>query len=108
MNDLKNKISSMKKIFFLVSTCFLMLIAISGCGPSRVVVRERPLAPIYSRPGAPGPNYVWVEGEWIRHRNNYVYRRGYWAHQRYGHMYYIPGKWISDRNGWVWSPGHWR
>lgn len=98
----------MKKIFLILSTCFLLLISISGCGPSQVVVRERPIAPRYERPVPPGPGFVWVTGEWVRHRNGYVYRKGYWAHQRYGHMYYIPGKWVSKRQGWVWTPGHWR
>ena len=98
----------MKKIISLLSALFFVMIFITSCGPSAVVVRERPYAPRYERPAAPGPNYVWVAGEWVTHRNGYVYRQGYWAYQRPRHMFYIPGQWQNRRHGWVWIHGHWQ
>lgn len=96
----------MKNRFGLLAICIALMVA--GCGPSRMVVLERPVAPVYAMPAAPGPGFVWVSGEWVYRRNNYVYRRGHWARQHYGHMYYVPGKWESRGQGWRWVPGHWR
>ena len=72
----------MKKLFSTVSLLLAILIFIAGCGPSSVVVRTQPAPPVYARPAAPGANYVWVEGEWIRRGHGYVYREGYWTAPR--------------------------
>ena len=98
----------MKKFLFLISIFTFMAIFIAGCGPSSVVVRDRPYPPRYSQPLAPGPNYIWVSGEWIPRHGRYVYRKGYWVRPRPGHYNYVEGHWQSRRRGWVWIPGHWR
>jgi hypothetical protein len=97
----------MKKIISLVSIYFIIIIFLGGCGPSSVVVRTQPPPPVYVRPVAPGGNYVWVDGEWISHRHNYVYRQGYWAAPRPGYRQFITGHWQQKRQGWYWIPGHW-
>ncbi len=97
----------MKKILFFVTTLIFITIFIAGCRPS-YVVRDRPYAPRYSQPLAPGPGYIWVSGEWVPRHGTYQYRRGYWAPARRGHMNYVEGHWQSRRGGWVWMPGHWR
>jgi hypothetical protein len=98
----------MKRTIFLLSTLFFVFIFISGCGPSVVVVRERPLPPRYSQPLAPGPNYIWVSGEWLGRRGGYEYRQGYWVVARPGHLHYIEGHWQRRRHGWFWVRGYWR
>ncbi len=98
----------MKKIFLLLSTLFFILIYVAGCGPTAVVVRERPYPPpMYVRPVAPAPNYIWVSGEWIYRGNGYVYRQGYWRAPRPRYHYYTEGHWQQRRQGWVWIHGHW-
>ncbi|MEP7252169.1 MAG: hypothetical protein ABI683_07305 [Ginsengibacter sp.] len=85
----------------------LILILLAGCGPSEVVVRSRPVAPVYVRPVAPRPNYVWVEGNWIKRGHHYVYRRGYWVAPRASYHQYQSGHWEQRRNGWYWVSGRW-
>ena len=84
-----------------------MLIFFAGCKSSRVVVRERPVPPHYSQPLAPGPNYVWHSGEWIRHRHTYIYKQGFWIKAHPGQRYYSSGHWQRRRDGWIWIPGYW-
>lgn len=97
----------MKKILSTAGILFFILLFMAGCGPSYVVVGTRPVAPVYARPIAPGPNYIWVEGEWIRSGRGYVYNRGYWAPPRARYHRYIPGHWQQRRNGWFWVRGRW-
>jgi hypothetical protein len=97
----------MKKLFSTLALFILVLIFATGCGPSSVTVRTRPVAPVYARPAAPGGNYVWIDGEWIRSGRDYVYRRGFWAAPRARYHQYIPGHWQQRRHGWIWVSGHW-
>ena len=66
----------MKKLFSILVFLFIVLIFISGCGPSSITVSTRPVAPVYARPAAPGVGYVWVQGEWVRRGHGYIYREG--------------------------------
>jgi hypothetical protein len=97
----------MKKIIFLLISLLFILLFNSGCGPSAIAVRERPAPPVYVRPMAPSPAYFWVDGDWVRHGNGYVYRKGYWVKPRPGRRNYVPGHWQPKRQGWVWIRGHW-
>ena len=85
----------------------IFLIFLAGCGPSAVVVRSRPETPVYVRPIAPRPNYIWIDGDWMRRSNGYVYRHGYWAQPRARHHQYREGHWQQRRGGWYWAPGRW-
>ena len=97
----------MKKLFSTIVILLIVLFSITGCGPSYVTVRSRPVAPAYARPIAPGANYVWIDGEWIRSGHGYIYRKGYWAAPRPRYRQYISGHWQQRRGGWYWVPGHW-
>jgi WXXGXW repeat (2 copies) len=97
----------MKKLFSILVFLFIVLIFISGCGPSSLIVSTRPVAPVYARPAAPGVGYVWVQGEWVRSGHGYIYKQGYWAAPRARYHQYIPGHWQRRRHGWFWVPGHW-
>jgi hypothetical protein len=81
-------------------------IAFVSCGPGRVVVRERPVEPIYVRPVRPNPSYIWVEGGYVRSGHGYVYRQGYWAAPKRGRVYH-KGYWKKTRKGYVWVNGGW-
>ncbi|MDQ2719788.1 MAG: hypothetical protein M3Z26_08530 [Bacteroidota bacterium] len=97
----------MKKIIFFLSILFFISIFIAGCGPSQIIVSQRPAIPAYVRPAPPSPFYVWVGGDWVWNGRGYVYRNGYWAPPRPGHGHYVPGHWRQKRQGWVWTRGHW-
>ncbi len=97
----------MKKIVF-VAPLILMFIFITGCRPAKVVIKERPMEPHYAQPLAPGPNYIWHNGEWIRYGNTYVYHKGFWMKALSNHRHYIAGNWQRRRGGWVWMQEPWR
>ncbi|MEO8766540.1 MAG: hypothetical protein ABI416_19725 [Ginsengibacter sp.] len=97
----------MKKLIATFGILGIIAIFLAGCGPSAVVVRTQPPPPLYSRPIAPGGNYVWVDGEWVGRRHGYVYRQGYWAPPRRRYHHYLSGHWQQKRQGWYWVPGRW-
>lgn len=95
----------MKRIFFaflLIITAFIF----DACGPAEITVTSRPSPPVYVRPATPGPDYVWIEGDWIGRGGRYHWREGHWARRRHG--VWISGSWESRGNGWYWHRGHWR
>jgi len=81
------------------------VISFTGCAGD-LWVTERPVEPVYVRPVAPGPDYVWVDGEWYISGGRYTYRNGYWAHPR-GRSWQA-GSWQNRGNSWHWQRGHWR
>ena len=101
------KIFFMKKSISFISILLAILFFLTGCVPSSVVVRTQPAPPVYVRPAAPGGNYVWVDGEWIRRGHGYVYRQGYWSAPRTRYHNYVSGHWQQKRQGWYWVPGRW-
>lgn len=94
----------MKSLISLSLAVFLLL---TGCSPSRNTVVEQPVAPVYQRPVAPGPTYVWIDGDWRWHGGNYVYRNGYWAKPR-AKKTYVAGAWVKTNKGYYWRKGTWK
>ena len=92
-----------KNVFILV----FALVAISSCGPSRVVVKERPVAPYVVRTAPPYPNAVWIDGEWRRRGGRYQYVQPHYVSPRNGRAW-VPGHWVTTRRGNVWVKGNWR
>jgi len=105
LNLLTRKFNRMKKLLRLIPVVMLLSV-FSSCGPSRVVVTDRPNPPVEVRPAAPYPNYVWIDGEWIANGGSYTWRSGYWAAPRAGHVW-VGGSWAARGNGWYWVRGHW-
>ena len=95
----------MKKIFVAVMSLFFVLI-LTSCGPSRVVVSDRPNAPYRARPSSPGGGYVWINGDWYWSNGRYSYREGYWSRPR-GHRAWHEGRWERRGSGWYWRKGRW-
>ena len=77
---------------------------LASCGPR--VVPTRPPDVVYSRTHSPGPQYVWVSGDWIWSGGKYHWREGYWAKRRSGRTWH-EGYWESRHNGYRWHKGHW-
>ncbi|MDE3248849.1 MAG: YXWGXW repeat-containing protein [Bacteroidota bacterium] len=92
----------MKNIVAIVVTALLL----SSCGPARVV-NERPPDVIYNRPPAPGPGYVWMNGDWYWRGSLYEWRPGRWVRTRPGRRWY-DGHWQQRGRGWRWNRGYWR
>lgn len=72
----------------------------------RYIVRHKLNAPNYNSGRKPSPYHVWVDGEWIYSRGQYIYQPGYWTMPSRG-MNYIAGHWQKTRRGWYWEPGYW-
>lgn len=97
----------MKRVIRNVVMASLSVMLISSCGPSRVAVRTRPVAPVVVRPVAPYPNAYWMDGEWMWRGGNYVYVQPHFVTPRRGYKW-SPGYWKPSRRGDVWIKGRWR
>jgi hypothetical protein len=93
-----------KTIYF--SVCMLLLFSLWSCEPSSITVGARLDAPYYERPARPGPEYVWIEGDWYVENGVYIYHQGYWNRPRNSHIW-ITGSWEQRGSGWYWRRGRW-
>lgn len=70
-------------------------------------VSAQPDAVVVTRPASPGPNYIWVDGDYYWRGGRYNYRQGYWARPRAGRVY-RSGAWSQSPRGYYWRRGGWR
>ena len=84
----------------------ILAFSLAGCEPGSVIVTARPETPYYARPVSPGPDYIWIDGDWQWVGGRYVYRNGYWGHPRGGRVW-VTGSWEQRGNGWRWRRGRW-
>lgn len=57
---------------------------------------------------APGPDYVWVGGEWGWNGVTWVWIGGRWIVPPYPHAIWIGARWGRGPHGWYRVGGHWR
>lgn len=57
---------------------------------------------------APGPDYVWVDGDWTWNGVGWVWIGGRWILPPYPHAIWIGSRWERGPGGWHREPGHWR
>ena len=83
-------------------------IGANTAAPSTVVVQQAPPPiPVETVVVAPGPNYVWIGGEWIW-AGGWVWRAGYWGCPPRGYSVWIGGRTWHDGHHWHAERGHWR
>jgi hypothetical protein len=93
----------MKNLF---QVCALVCVmALGAC--SAHIVDNRPADVVYTRPAAPGPDYVWIDGDWVWSGGTYVWHEGRWDRPRAG-RHWNAGHWESHGNGWKWRAGEWK
>ena len=95
----------MKKVL-LAGLAIATAIIVESCGPSEITVGTRLQQPYYTRPISPGPDYVWIDGDWRARRHNYYWREGRW--ERPGTRIWLSGSWESRPGGYYWRRGHWQ
>jgi hypothetical protein len=75
---------------------------------STVVVAEPPPPPPAETViVAPGPDYVWIDGEWVWN-GRWFWVGGHWGYPPYPHAVWVRGYWGRGAHGWFRVPGHWR
>ena len=53
------------------------------------------------------PGYFWIHGHWERYGSRWVWRGGFYQHERPGFAY-AEGRWQHTDRGFVWIEGGWR
>ncbi len=92
----------MKK--YLLAFSILSCIFLAGCTAGYVATR--PADVVYVRPVSPGPDYVWIGGEWEWSGGSYRWHEGSWQHPREGHNW-KSGHWENGSKGYRWHKGGW-
>jgi outer membrane lipoprotein SlyB len=70
---------------------------------------EPPPAPPEPVVVAPGPGYVWVDGQWQWNGGEWLWSAGYWAYPPWPGAIWVHGYWYRGPwGGWRHAPGHWR
>ena len=94
----------MKKTLF--AALLFTSISLMSCSGGAFVVTTRPEPPIYTRPIAPGADYIWIDGDWIYSGGRYVWHEGHWDRSRPNRQWQ-PGSWQQRGNGYAWRRGGW-
>ena len=77
-------------------------------GSKEVVVNEAPPAPIVEEVTvAPGPDFIWVSGQWTWN-GSWVWAPGHYVRRPHPGAIWIEGAWRPGPHGWAWIGGHWR
>ncbi|MGO4886051.1 MAG: YXWGXW repeat-containing protein [Bryobacteraceae bacterium] len=80
-------------------------------GPAfaEVVVKVAPPAAVVeTRPAAPGPGYVWIDGYQNWNGSAYVWVPGRWEMPPRPHARWVAHRWVHRHGGYVMVEGHWR
>ena len=103
--DLKNSGVDEKVIDFMINTPT----SIGGTAPTSPMAAAGapPPAPVETVVVAPGPGYVWVDGEWTWN-GGWVWVTGHWLVPPYPHAVWVRGGWVRGPHGYRRMPGHWR
>jgi hypothetical protein len=104
------------------------LLLSTGCIERRIIVEKPPQTIVVQQPSAevlvaepppadkaevvtpsvaPGPDYIWVNGYWVRQGASWLWTPGTWVRQPHANAAWIPGHWQHQPGGWAWIPGHW-
>ena len=80
-----------------------------GSAMAEVVVRVAPPAAVVeTRPAAPGPGYVWINGYQSWNGSAYAWVPGRWERPPRAHARWVAHRWVHRHGGWVMVEGHWR
>ncbi|HTX22006.1 MAG TPA: glycine zipper domain-containing protein [Candidatus Aquilonibacter sp.] len=106
--DLRNSGVSEKVIDFMINTPTTIGGTTEAPTTETVVSQPPPPAPTENvTVVAPGPNYVWIDGEWIWN-GRWIWVAGHWGLPPYPHAVWVRGYWIHGPYGWHREPGYWR
>ena len=55
---------------------------------------------------APGPDFVWIGGEWVWN-GGWFWTGGHWGPRPYHGAAWVAGGWARGARGWAWHGGRW-
>lgn len=108
--DLKNSGVSEQVIDFLISTPSSVAGSTPGPEPTTqsATVQTPPPAPIIeTAPPTPGPDYAWVDGDWVWN-GGWVWVGGHWALPPFPNGVWYHGLWSRGWGGFHRQRGRWR
>jgi len=96
----------MKRIGLYLSAVLVVLACSAGCARTVYVSTDPPAPKVESKPAAPGPKAVWIDGHWKWNGKRYVWIDGHWERKPKGT--WVAGHWKKTPRGHVWVNGHWK
>jgi outer membrane lipoprotein SlyB len=106
--DLRDSGVTDKVINYMINTPSLLGDTLAAAPQTTVVVSQPPPpVPVETMVVAPGPDYIWIGGEWIWN-GGWVWRAGYWGYPPRPGVIWVGGSWSRGPGGWHREPGHWR
>jgi hypothetical protein len=85
---------------------------LTGCAVGNGYAAARvgpPPAPRYGIVGyAPGPGFVWTEGQWDWRGGHWFWADGRWLRPPHRRAVWVPGSWREDHHHWRFQRGYWR
>ncbi len=82
-------------------------VASSPAPTAAMVQPPPPPPPVQTVVVAPGPGYVWIDGEWTWGGAGWFWVAGHWGYPPYPHAVWIAGRRWHDAYGWHYYRGHW-
>lgn len=76
-------------------------------GTVTYIQQAPPPAPVETVVVAPGPDYIWIGGEWVWN-GGWFWVHGHWGYPPHPHAVWIGGRAWHDEHGWHNARGHWR
>ena len=102
--DLRDSGVSDKVVNYMINTATTA----SAAPPPTVIEQAPPPPPVETVVVAPGPDYVWVDGEWVWGDGGWVWIGGHWGYPPYPHAVWVVGRSWHDHYGWHHERGRWR
>jgi len=101
--DLRDSGVSDKVVNYMINTATTV-----SSAPVTVIEQAPPPPPAETVIVAPGPDYVWIDGEWVWGGASWVWIGGHWGYPPYPHAVWVEGRSWHDHYGWHHERGRWR
>jgi outer membrane lipoprotein SlyB len=107
--DLRDSGVSDKVVNYMINTPSMIASTSAGTQPATAVVQQPPPpAPVDTVVAAPGPDYIWVGGEWAWNGAGWFWVGGHWDYPPHPRAVWIAGRRWHDAYGWHYYHGYWR
>ena len=97
--DLRDAGVSNRVIDFMISTPGIYGVAPAAQVNTAVVAQPPPPPPVETVVVAPGPDYVWIDGEWVWN-GQWFWAGGHWGYPPYPHAIWVRGL-LGKRASWL-------